>query len=245
MTYNPIRLVLFDLGGTLFHEKGPWEALYRRADQALWTALEQAGIPSAAREIYGESTNLFELYYALHRGDLNEPTTARVLDELLRGRGYHLPKDSLRAALGAMFAVTQTNWDIEDDAIATLQVLRSQGFRIGAISNGSDDDNTQALIDKACVRPYLEYIVSSAAFGKRKPHPDIFKAALNHFGLPATQAVMIGDDYEADIVGAQQVGMHSIWITRRVAEPVPLRPEARPLAVVSTLSEIPAILAAK
>ena len=36
---GPIRVVLFDLGGTLIYEKGPWGPLFPRADQALWTVL--------------------------------------------------------------------------------------------------------------------------------------------------------------------------------------------------------------
>jgi HAD superfamily hydrolase (TIGR01509 family) len=239
---STIRLVIFDLGGTLFHEIGPWEELFRRADRTLWKELQDAGVPIEARAAYGTSANLFEHYYALHRADLNEPTTAAVLDSLLQSRGYRLGKDRLRAALGAMFAVTQTNWQAEQDALPTLDLLRSRGYRIAAISNASDDDNTQALIDKGGLRSYLEFIVSSAAFGKRKPHSGIFRAVLEQFQTPPANAVMVGDDYEADIVGAQGVGMRSIWITRRVAEPVPIRPEGRPVAVVSALSEIPPLL---
>ncbi len=239
---SSIRLVLFDLGGTLFHELGPWPALYRRADEALWRVLQRAGVSPEARTAYRDSTNLIELYYVLHRGDLSEPTIRAVLGQLLEERGYQLSRETLRSAIAAMFAVTQANWEVEADAVQTLSALRSAGFRMGAISNGSDDDNTQALIDKGGIRLDFEYILTSGVFGKRKPHPDIFRAALDYFGMPASMAVMIGDDYEADIVGAQAVGMRSIWITRRVPEPVAMRAEGRPLAVASTLSEIPAIL---
>ena len=64
-----------------------------------------------------------------------------------------------------------------------FELLKSRGYRIGLISNAADDDNTQALVDKGMFRPYLEYIVSSAAFGMRKPHPDIFRSALKHLGV--------------------------------------------------------------
>ena len=52
---------------------------------------------------------------------------------------------------------------------------------------------------------------------------------------------MIGDNYEADILGAHRLGINTIWITRRV--PV-LRqtPPIQPDAIVSTLSEIPSLL---
>lgn len=237
-----VQLLLFDLGGTLFHENGPWEELYARADRALWDVLHEAGVALGSGELYGTDTNLIELYYAEHRGDSNEPTTFAVLDEMLKRRGYSLPSQTLRAALRAMYAVTQTNWDVEEDAISTLRVLQTQGYHIAAITNAADLENTQTLIDKGGIRPYLEYIVSSASFGKRKPHPSIFQEALRHFGLAPSQAIMTGDDYEADIAGACGVRMRAIWITRRVSRPGPIRPEAQPAAVVSRLSEIPAVL---
>jgi putative hydrolase of the HAD superfamily len=140
-----------------------------------------------------------------------------------------------------MYAVTQSNWYPEEDAIPTLETLKRRGFHLGLISNAADDENTQTLIDKGGFRPYLEFILSSAAFGKRKPHPAIFKAALEHFGVKANQAVMVGDLKETDILGAHQTGMRSIWITRRVKNK-DTAIKVEPDAVVSTLSEIPGLL---
>jgi HAD superfamily hydrolase (TIGR01662 family) len=239
---KPIRLVIFDLGSTLIYEKDNWDPFFPRADEALWEELRGAGVTIEPAELYNGLTSLFSVYYEQHRGDLNEPTTIGVLDKLLQDRGLRLQRESLRSAVGAMFAVTQENWLPEQDAISTLASLRQNGFRIGLISNASDDDNTQALIDKGRLRPYLEHIVSSAAFGKRKPHPDIFASVLQHFEIPAAQAVMVGDDYEADILGANGVGMQSIWITRRAYDKTPDMSRGAPTAVVSSLSEIPNLL---
>ena len=54
---------------------------------------------------------------------------------------------------------------------------------------------------------------------------------------------MVGDNFEADIVGAQEVGMQSIWITRRIENALHEASGMEPDAVVSTLGEIPALLA--
>ncbi len=240
---QPIEVVIFDLGSTLIYEVGEWDGLFARADEELWKALHGAGVGLEPREVYGEAETLFEVYYQQHRDDLDEPTTVAVLDGLLRARGYSVPKDTLREAMRRMFAVTQSNWLGESDAVATLQALRNQGYRLGIISNASDDDNTQALVDKAGVRPYFEYIMSSAVFGRRKPDPAIFRDALAHFGVKPERAVMVGDNYEADIEGAHAAGMQGIWITRRVAEPRPDPSTVKAEAVVATLSEIPALLA--
>ena len=241
---GPVRLVLFDLGGTLIYERGPWDGLFTRADVALWQVLRQQGVMLRAPEVYGRATTLFELYNERHRTEQNqrgEPTTAAVLDELLREKGFQLPKEQLREAMRAMYAVTQTNWEAEQDAVPTLQELKRRGYRIGIISNAADDDNTQTLIDKARLRPYLEYIVSSAAFGKRKPDPSIFLSALDHFGIPAQEADMVGDSFGADNVGAHRSGMQGIWITRRTHEAQEAG-EAPAEAVVGTLAEIPGVL---
>lgn len=239
---RPVRAVLFDLGSTLIYENGPWDSFFPQADEELWKVLHTAGVSMVPKDLYGDSGNLFDLYYARHRGDLSEPTTVGVLDELLRKRGFTLPSETLRAAVRSLYTVTQSNWLPEADALPTLRELRQGGFHVGLISNASDDDNTQALVDKGNFRPYLEYIVSSAAFGKRKPHPGIFRSALDHFGVKAEEAVMVGDDYEADILGAHQAGIQSVWITRRIAESERRRSPKLAHAVVSALSEIPSLL---
>ena len=239
---TPIRVVIFDLGSTLIYEGGPWDDLFIQADRALWKVLHNAGVLLQPADLYGNAPTLFSLYYDHHRNDLLEPTTLAVLDALLQRRGFYLPKETLRVALRAMFTVTQTNWLAEADAIPTLDRLKSAGLRLGLISNASDDDNTQALIDKGGLRVYFEYVMSSARFGRRKPDPAIFRAALAHFGVLPEAAAMVGDNYEADIAGAQAVGMQGIWITRRASSPLPVPSQIKPDAVIATLQEIPALL---
>ncbi len=241
---QPIQLVIFDLGSTLIYENGPWDELFPRADAALWQVLRKYGVTLDPRQVYRGSETIFDMYYKDHRTDLNEPSTGTVLSQLLRENGYSLPDERIREALGAMYAITQTNWLPETDAVPTLKSLKKDGYHIGLISNAADDDNTQALIDKAKLRPYLEFIVSSAAFGKRKPDPSIFQLALDHFHVPPAEAVMVGDNFEADIIGAHRAGMQGIWITRRAVDPAPEGPEADVEAVVETLAEIPALLRA-
>ncbi len=239
---EPIRLVLFDLGSTLIYEKASWDGLFPRADAALWRVLRRNGVSLHPRDVYGRQRTLFELYSQLHGEGLSEPTMSVVLGDLLRGKGFPLSQEQLREAMRAMFSVTQTNWSAEEDAVPTLRALRDNGFHTGVISNASDEDNAQVLVDIGGLRPYLEYIVTSAAFGTRKPDPSIFQLALNFFHIDPREAVMVGDTPEADIVGAHRSGMQGIWIKRRAHGPALLDPEAVPDATISALSEILALL---
>lgn len=242
---HPIHVVFFDLGNTLLYDnEGLWREVYWRADEALWNSLREAGAQSSANELYGGYPSLFQYYYKLRENDLDEPGIISIFKQLLIEHHVTISEEKLHTAIHSMYAVAQTNWHLEDDAIPTLQALMEHSFRLGIISNSADDTNTHELVDKSGLRPYFEFIISSASFGKRKPHPAIFRAALDYFQVRPEETVMVGDTFDADIVGAQQVGMNTIWITRRAREAVDSS-KVQPDAIVSTLSEIPTLLSAQ
>jgi HAD superfamily hydrolase (TIGR01662 family) len=240
---QPIRAVFFDLGNTLMYDKNPWGELFRRAEVELWRSLHRVGVTSSGRELYGEHHTFFDYYYKLRAQNLDEPGILPVFRQLLDDKQIQVSEPDLLTAFHSMYTVTQDNWFVEPDAVPTLLTLKEYGYHLGIISNSADDENTYTLIDKGHLRSYFEFIISSAAFGKRKPHPAIFHAALDHFNIPAEQAVMVGDLLEADILGARAVGMNTIWITRHIGKmsnPGGVEPDA----TVSTLSEIPALILA-
>ncbi len=240
---QPIDLVLLDLGNTLYYDPQPWPSILKAADEALWQSLRAAGVKAKPGEIYGNHETLFDLYNADHRKDLSEPTTARILSERLQKVGQAISDEQLRGALRAMYAVTQANWFVEPEAVPLLEQLKARGFRLGVISNAADEENTQTLIDKGGIRPFFELIISSAGFGKRKPDPGIFRRALDHFGISPERAAMVGDTYEADIVGGKGVGIHTIWIRRGGQQGAEQSPAAD--VQVSSLLEIPRLISRK
>jgi putative hydrolase of the HAD superfamily len=239
---QPVKVILFDLGNTLIYDNSAaWKEVFQRADDSLWMSLREFGVDSSPGELYGAHTTLLNYYYLLREGELDEPGIGAVLRKLLDKNKITLSETQLQSALRSMYAITQTNWHLEDDAIPVLQVLQRNGYRMGILSNGAEDMNTYELIDKSKLRSYFEFVLSSAAFGKRKPHPGIFRAALDYFQIPTEETVMVGDNYEADILGAHQLGINTIWIRRRVSEPLEY-PPVQPDAIVSTLGEIPLLL---
>jgi HAD superfamily hydrolase (TIGR01549 family) len=239
---GPLQVVLFDLGNTLLHDDpAAWPRVYRRAEAALWNALELAGVRSTPAELYGSHDSLLNYYYDLREPALEEPGMARVLEGLLTEHHIVVSQLSLRSALNAMYSQTQGNWFLEADAAPTLAVLRAKGLRLGTVSNGADDLNAHQLLEKAGLRDYFDLVLSSAAFGWRKPHRGIFQAALDHFGASAERVAMVGDSYEADVLGANALGLKTVWITRRVRQR-PTRMPVRPDFVVEALSEVPALI---
>ena len=244
---KPFKAILFDLGNTLIYFDGEWEQLSPQRDAALMNGLASAGIQPPA-QAFLEQFNTRLLWYTRERDtEFIELTTAYLLRTLLGEWGYpDVPEEVLREALDGMYAISQAHWKAEDDAHPTLGWLRQQGYRLGLISNAGDDADVQALVNQAGLRPYFDVIVTSAAQGIRKPNPRIFQAALRHWGYAPARAAMVGDSLGADILGAKNAGLYSIWITRRAGTAANRAHEdtIQPDAVISRLSELPGVLSA-
>jgi len=238
-----LATIFFDLGSTLVYSKDPWPPIYEQADRAMAWVLRRSGISIDPASFMTEFGGFIQSYYQKEYEDNLEPTSLTSLRNVLIEKGFSGIQDLvLQEAMAAMYAVTQQNWYREEDAIDTLEVLNSRGYRLGIISNTSDDQNVQGILDQSGLRPYFEYILTSAAIGIRKPDRRIFQAALDHFQVPPAAAAMVGDILQTDVLGANRMGIYSIWITRRAQLPEEGELAIQPQAVVTTLDQIPSLL---
>jgi HAD superfamily hydrolase (TIGR01549 family) len=241
---SKFKAIFFDLGSTLVYSKDPWPPIYEKADQALIEVLRSAGFKVDPLAFYTEFGGFIRSYYEDPSEDNHEKTAFISLREMLFHLGFqNIPDSILRAALVAMYAVTQKNWYLEDDAIPTLKILGSRGYRLGLISNTSDEKNVQGIVDHWELRPFFESIITSAELGVRKPDARIFQTALDRLKVLPQAAVMVGDTLEADVLGANRMNIFSIWITRRAQVPDEGELVIQPQAVITALDQIPDLLA--
>ena len=243
MARNFLRAVLFDLGGTLMYERASWEAVTARADEALTNYLRAQGLELNLSTFPREFRTRLRKYFSQREQDLLETTYSFVLRDVLKDKGYgNLPEDIIRNGLDQLFAITQTNWLLEDDALPTLQKLETDGYRMGLISNAGDDQDVQQLARGFGIARYFDFILTSAACSYRKPHRRIFELALSNWYFLPAEAVMVGDNLDADVRGAQNVGLLTVWISRRAGGRTEDQRSIQPDASLASLSELPAIL---
>lgn len=237
--------VLFDLGNTLIYFDGDWSKVLPQADAALTSCLQAAGLVFDPESFLNEFQEREKAYFAERETEYIEYTTAFILRKLLNDWGYpEIPDTLITGALEAHYRVSQTHWQPEADAIPTLLSLHQKGYRLAIVSNAGDDADVQTLVDKAQIRSYFDLILSSAKAGIRKPNPRIFSDVLDKLEVPPGRAVMVGDTLSADILGAQNAGIFSVWITRRadqIANGVHID-TIHPGAVITTLRELPDLL---
>lgn len=91
-----------------------------------------------------------------------------------------------------------------------LNYLR-QKYHLHMITNGFEEVQ-QTKIDQADLRKYFREIITSEEAGVKKPEKGIFRFAFEKTGTSADEALMIGDDLEVDIKGAQSVGMDQMFV---------------------------------
>lgn len=144
-------------------------------------------------------------------------------------------------ALGRHLAHVHTYWIARatrpvDRAHALLNRLRKSGRTVTLISNFDHAPAVGWILDQNDLGSYFDDIIISDEVGVRKPHADIFRAALSRNRCQPQQAFHIGDDPVADVLGAERLGIRSIWINRNRVEFPP--GEVRPTAVVNELHEL-------
>jgi len=243
MPRNFIRAVIFDFGGTLMYGRHDWAPYIAQADEALTNYLRSQGIELNLNTFPTQFRKRVDKYFKQREKDLLETSYMFVLRELLKEKGYdEVSSEILRNALDALFSVTQTNWVLEEDATQTLKKLEGNGYRLGIISNAGDDRDVQQLARGFGIAHYFDFVLTSAACSYRKPHPRIFELALSKWYCPPGEAVMVGDNLDADIRGAKNAGLYGIWISRRADPGTSDQDRVQPDASLATLTELPALL---
>jgi HAD superfamily hydrolase (TIGR01549 family) len=239
------KYVLFDLGNTLFYFRGTYRTILLEGYQAVASTLSQMGIVHKEEIFLKRFLEEMDQYSREREQTCVEQGSLVILKRTLAEFTSEKIADSdLRKAIDALYSLSEKYWEIEEDAIPCLESLKAEGYHLGIISNAADSQDVNQLLQKGKIAPYFEQVIISAEFGLRKPHPKIFHKALSFWKAQPEEAVMIGDTLNADIIGAQNVNMSAVWITRRT-DPPGYRghfASIEPNADITTLAELPGLL---
>jgi putative hydrolase of the HAD superfamily len=240
-----IRGVIFDLGSTLIRFEGEWLEVLQESSQVLAGQLERDGYDLDGQSFIEAFTQEIQESYQMREQDWVERTTSSLLRKVLARFGHReVADEAIERAILQFYDGSEARWSPMEGVYEVLDDLRVKGMCLGMISNAGDEGNVQRLIDNAQLRPYFKPIYISAALGIRKPNPKLFEMVLETWDLPADQVVMVGDNLGADVLGAQNAGVHQIWLTTQADTPSN-REHASvivPEATAESITEVPALL---
>ncbi len=122
--------------------------------------------------------------------------------------GIHEPE--LSAKIGAEFLQqTTTKKGLLPNAIELLEYLHTK-YSLTILSNGFAEVQYQKM-DNTGLSKYFEHVVLSEHVGVQKPNIKIFEHALKLNNCQPQEVLMIGDNYEVDILGAQNAQIDQIY----------------------------------
>ena len=239
--------VLFDFDDTLVDWRGvrlPWRdiesaRLSRVADYLCHGERDCLIDPDALVDVYLQNTREA---WAKARMSLRAPHMPRILMSSLETLG--VPARLLNAddLIRAYRMDVAPGLVVFPDVPPALRILRGAGIKLGIVTNASQpmfmrDAELAAL---GLLEFFPDCRLSAADVGYLKPHARIFNSALERMGTAPAETVFVGDNPEADIAGAQAVGMRAVLrITDRAADN---GNRTRPHGSLDTLNDLPAIL---
>jgi HAD superfamily hydrolase (TIGR01509 family) len=208
-----VTAVLFDLDDTLFDHR----ACTREALRALWR-----NIPAlAAFEFDMLESRHAALLEAFHvevlagRLTVDEARRRRFARLIEEGGGGTAEADAGEAASAYREAYVR-HWRPVPGALALLDAVARRA-RVGLVTNNVAGEQRQKIA--ACgFAPYLDAVVISEEAGVAKPEARIFAMAMEQLGSEPQACVMLGDAWEADILGARAAGLRAVWFNRNGAE---------------------------
>jgi 5'-nucleotidase len=120
------------------------------------------------------------------------------------------------------FSVIPTKSQLLPYAKEALDYL-SQKYRLFILSNGFRELQFQKMHSSG-ISHYFEKVILSDDIQVHKPYPEIFNFALSSTQSLLDESLMIGDSWEADIVGAKGVGMHQMFYNHLGRENLSFQP---------------------
>ena len=227
------RLLLWDFDGTLAARRGMWGAcmLETLDEHEAGHGVELEAIRPLLRDGFPWHTP------QTPHPELCEPDAWWTHVRGLLARAYEqlgIPQaraEALARAVQRRYLDAGAGWSVFDDVVPALDRLSERGWTHVILSNHVPE--LAALVEALGLAPYIDAVFTSATTGYEKPHPESYATALRHAGA-RVDAWMIGDNYDADVAGAESVGLRAV-LARTVD------PRAR--HAVATLDELDGIVA--
>lgn len=204
MKINGITDVFFDLDHTL------WD-FDRNSALTFNKIFELNNIQVNILEFlsYYEPINLE--YWKLYREEKIEKKALRYgrLNDAFLAMKYQVDENVIFKLSDDYIAHLTTFNYLFDNTFEILDYL-NQNYKLHIITNGFEEVQHKKLNQSKIIH-YFDTITNSEMVGVKKPNPKIFNYALNQANTLIDKSIMIGDSYEADIIGAKSIGMDVIF----------------------------------
>lgn len=208
-----VRWVVFDAVGTLIYASPKVATAYFEIGVRHGSQLSLKQVAERFRKAFRESENRDLAPSGPNSGQTSEATEEERWRQIVADV---LPDtDSPDACFEELFAHfgLPDSWACFDDVQPTLQLLRERGLDFAIASNF--DARLHSVCDGLAPVARISRRIVSSVVGFRKPSRSFYDALLRTIGAGPNEVLMVGDDPENDVLGAESTGIRAVLIDRR------------------------------
>lgn len=228
------RHIFFDLDRTI------WD-FEKNSTETIVELLKELGLDKKGR-LTEES--FIKTYKEINRNLWSDYNAGKVTKDELRAERFH--QSLLRFKIDEKELALQINDSYVNRCSSKTNLIPhskeildylSGNYILHIITNGFKEAQNLKL-EKSGIRPYFSEVIIADEVGLNKPDPRIFHHAIEASSAGLNESIMIGDDFEADILGAKNVGMDQIFYKNQAT----LKERDTATYTISKLEELRVIL---
>jgi putative hydrolase of the HAD superfamily len=150
-------------------------------------------------------------YWKLYEKNEIDQETLRInrVKDSFEALNFVITSDEIDTISNLFIEYLTSNNHLIEGTIETLEYLKDK-YILHIITNGFSFVQDVKL-QKSTLDKYFVTITNSEAAGHKKPHENIFKHALSVANASKTESIMIGDSFEADVLGALNFGIKAVY----------------------------------
>jgi putative hydrolase of the HAD superfamily len=230
---NSRKAVLFDLDDTIFD--------HQHARRSALEALQRA-YPVLANQTIAELEATHErhmqaTFAAFLAGKFDVNDSRRERQQLFfRDYGATLSTEQADEAENRYRQAYNADRRPVPGALALIDALRTRGLKIGVVTNGVQLEQAEKI--RLCgLEAKIDSVATSGQLKVKKPDRAIFEHVLSALSIAPTDAVMIGDSWQNDVIGARNAGIPAIWFNR-YNQPYPETTDSTRILTITQLEPI-------
>lgn len=208
-----MQIVAFDFHNTLVTCDRWFELEVRTLPWDVMIALE---MPESARPA---QSKVVAAYRELRAGVIrtgNEIDSYTSVEQIFTALGVLAAKSEVRSAVDRLMDDALQTATLEPGAGQLVRELHQRGPHLAVISSAVHHGFLQSALERFAIAPFFEQVVTSASSGYYKSNPEIYRSTIAGLGGDPSSSVHIGDSLRWDVGSAQEVGIRTVWLDRRV-----------------------------
>lgn len=233
---RPLAALLLDLDDTILDDGAGFQEAWQLAADIL-----VARQPTLARDAVVAEVDRVRSWFWVdeerhRRGRLDLPAArAEILGAALEALGRPDPALARQAA-EAWTALRERSQRLLPGAREALVRLRSAVPALALVTNGAAAAQRRKLA-RFGLEGFFDHVQIEGEFGAGKPERAVYEHVVARLAVRPEQCLMVGDNFELDVIGAQRAGLHAAWLDP-AGQPAPPRPAPRPHWTVRSLDDL-------